>query len=147
MSSATSHERRRPNFSTREIAVLLETAKAYPILTAKHRDANTNSRKNAAYEAISRAVSAVGVARRSADEVRKKLTTVQSEVKSKAAFIAKKRHRTGGGSASWTHSQRISGAMMPSVSYEGVEGGVNTGSDRPHENSKEWMGDSDLYHQ
>ncbi len=81
----------------REREILVNTAKAYPYLNAKHRDAQTNQRKKAAYKAIAAAVSAVGVARWTADECRKKIQVLTSEAKSAAAERERNIRRTGGG--------------------------------------------------
>ena len=117
--------KRRPNFSAREIEILVTTATAYPHLDANHRDVQTNQRKKAAYEAIAAAVSAVGVARRTADQWRKTIQMLTSEAKGAAAERERNMRRTGGGPppAPLTAAQNNALDLVPVVNNTGVSGG------------------------
>ncbi len=121
--------KRRPNFSAREIEVLVETYKSYEaILNAKHRDANTNSQKQLGWERIASNVSAVGVAARTIEECRKKMTNIQSATKAKAACREKAKHQTGGGPAPepLTPVEENILTTLPIVSVFGIENGIDT---------------------
>lgn len=121
--------KRRPNFSDKEIKVLIDSTKDhYKHLVAKHRDANTNAKKKRAYSMIARAVSAVGVANRTEIECRKKYASLQSNVKAKAGNIARERNLTGGGPPPTALTEREEQVMetLAPITYEGVSGGVDT---------------------
>lgn len=58
----------------------------------------------------------------------RKMTTLQSEAKGKAAALLRDKRRTGGGPPpqEMTPMEESALAMVPSVSYEGVPSGVDT---------------------
>ena len=106
----------------------MDEAKKRPYLNESHRGANSNARKNKAWDEIAKSLSALGVANRTPKECRKKLQGLRSSVKSKAAEISRTSRKTGGGPPPLplTSFENTVLDLVPSTSYEGVEGGVDT---------------------
>lgn len=85
---------RKVNFSTDEWNVLFEEYTFHrELLQAAHTNAITNKRKNETWKGICERVNALGVAERSVDDLKAKITNMKSNVR------AKHRHQqqTGGG--------------------------------------------------
>ena len=121
--------KRRPNFSAKEMEVLIESVRDFEeLIVAKHRNASTNEKKTKAWNTIARKVSAVGVAMRSEEECRKKFGNLQSSTKAKAAKIAKNKKTTGGGPPSQplTATEEHILETLAQESVLGIAGGFDT---------------------
>ena len=121
-------DKRRPNFQC-SIEVLIEHSHKFcHILNSKHRDVETNAKKDRVWREISAAVSVVGVAQRSDDECCKKASNLQSLVKTKAANIRSESSKTGSGPPPkpLSNQEETILATLPLKSVYGIDEGMNT---------------------
>ncbi len=92
--------RRAFNFSAAEIEALISSVeKAKPILFGKFSPSLTHEDKEREWARVAENVSAVSGINRTAESVKKKLTTLASETKKKAVLQAKEMKKTGGGTS------------------------------------------------
>ena len=99
-SPAVSRKGRKQNFSASEIAALTEKVEEnLSIIQSKLTNSVTNQKKNEAWQKIADAVNAVGVANRTAAEIREKWKNLHSQAKKEFTVLSKEQKKTGGGPA------------------------------------------------
>ena len=91
---------RKTNWSDSEITVLTEKVEEnLDLIRSKFSNNVTNAKKNTAWLEITEAVNAVGVAYRTAQEVRDKWKNLTSTAKKEFSDFGKEQRKTGGGPA------------------------------------------------
>ena len=91
---------RKTNWSDSEITVLTEKVEEnLDLIRSKFSNNVTNAKKNTAWLEITEAVNAVGVAYRTAQEVRDKWKNLTSTAKKELSDFGKEQRKTGGGPA------------------------------------------------
>ncbi|CAL8292140.1 unnamed protein product [Arctogadus glacialis] len=124
-------QRRAENVKADEIEKLVSLVESSKeILYGKFSMSLTKEKKNQEWLKIAEKVSTVSGISRNVENVKKKITTLTSDVKKKATFICKDRRITGGGNSSATPltlaEDRIVG-LLSKADYEGIDGGFETG--------------------
>ena len=116
-------QRRAENFKADEIEKLVSLVESSKeILYGKFSMSLTKEKKDQEWLKIAEKVSTVSGISRNVENVKKKITTLTSDVKKKATFICKDRRITGGGNSSTTPlppaEDRIVG-LLSKADYEG----------------------------
>ena len=123
-----------PNFNSDEREVLLtEVSRRDKVEFAKIQGQITAASKEKAWGEVARLVSAVGVGR-SADEAKKKWSSMKSDTKQKASACRRDQQATGGGPGMAQPLTADEGrilSVMGEVCVSGVRGGIDT-SDTAH---------------
>lgn len=125
--------KRRPNFEATELSVMVtEITEHKAFLFARFSSTVTLSQKCAKWREIAAAMSAVGKVERTAKEVQDKWTKWSSELRKKAATIAREMRRTGGGTPSSLQLSALEKralAVIPKESVHGIRGGMDAMQD------------------
>ncbi|XP_063062408.1 uncharacterized protein LOC134455316 [Engraulis encrasicolus] len=124
-------KRRALNFKHDEVEALVTLVEeSKDILFGKFSATLTKEMKDKEWQRIANTVTAVAGIYRDVDSVKKKITTLTSQIKMKAAMANKEQRKTGGGTSSapvlTPAETRVLGLVKP-VSYEGVHGGSEVG--------------------
>ncbi|XP_050691561.1 myb-related transcription factor, partner of profilin-like [Eriocheir sinensis] len=116
--------KRRPNFSNEELLVLIREVTDRKTMLLGKLDSTrvTREGKNMAWLAVLEAVNAVGVTRRTEDEVKKKFRDFRSFVKKKVADARQEMLRTGGGPTADTKLSAAEEAMAALISEVAIAG-------------------------
>ena len=134
-SPAFSRKGRKQNFSASEIAVLTEKVEEnLSIIQSKLTNSVTNQKKNESWQKIAGAVNAVGVANRTAAEVREKWKNLHSQAKREFTVLSKEQKKTGGGPAPKMPSAaaaKITDLFKDTPSFTGLDGFESKGKDFP----------------
>ena len=135
--AAKQRKARKANFTSSELAVLTEEVEQnISILKSKFTDNVTNAKKNNIWAEITAAVNAVGVAKRTAQEVRDKWKNVTSAAKKEFSDFGKETRRTGGGPAPKPPSAataKIIAMFKDTPSFSGLSGfETNPAAGREH---------------
>ncbi|XP_050700300.1 myb-related transcription factor, partner of profilin-like [Eriocheir sinensis] len=122
--AAPSAKKRRPNFSNEELLVLIREVTDRKTMLLGKLDSTrvTREGKNMAWLAVLEAVNAVGVTRRTEDEVKKKFRDFRSFVKKKVADARQEMLRTGGGPTADTKLSAAEEAMAALISEVAIAG-------------------------
>lgn len=132
-SPAVSRKGRKQNFSASEIAVLTEKVEEnLSIIQSKLTNSVTNQKKNEAWQKIADAVNAVGVANRTAAEIREKWKNLHSQGKKEFTVLSKEQKKTGGGPVPKMPSAaaaKIIDLFIYTPSFTGLDGFESKGRD------------------
>ncbi|XP_064639460.1 nuclear apoptosis-inducing factor 1-like [Lineus longissimus] len=115
-----------PNFTAREVAILTQMVRQNAsIMTSKFRNMTENDRKNELWTNIATSVNAVGICKRTSDEVKEKWRQLKAKAKSQQAKSKKEEKKTGGGPAVALDmvSETIADIFKADPSWEGIKGG------------------------
>ena len=86
------------NWSQEEVATLVDSVlENKEVIQSKHKDADTNLKKNRIWDLITRRVNSVALENRTKDQVKKKWQDYSSVVKGKESIRRREYKRTGGG--------------------------------------------------
>ena len=122
---------RKPNFSSAECTLILKLAEEnLETIREKFSSTISNKRKHAVWENISLKVNALGVAKRSATDVKEKWRAMRNEARKEMSRDKNSLEKTGGGKPSGTPkatSQRIIELFGDEPSFSGIHGGIESG--------------------
>ena len=122
---------RKPNFSSTECTLILELAEEnLEIIREKFSSTITNKRKQAVWESICGKVNALGVAKRSATDVKEKWRAMRNEARKEMSREKNSLGKTGGGKPPEPPkaiSKRIIEIFGSEPSFSGIQGGIESG--------------------
>ena len=117
---------RKPNFSSAECALILQLAEEnIETIREKFSSTITNKRKHAVWQNICERVNALGVAKRSAIDVKETWRAMRNEARKDMS-----REKTGGGkppAPPKATSQRIIELFGDEPGFSGIQGGIESG--------------------
>ena len=122
---------RKPNFSAAECALILDLAEQnIETIREKFSLTLTNKKKNEVWQMISNRVNAIGVAKRTPNDVREKWRAMRGEARKDMVKENKAMKKTGGGKPDYTlkpTSQRIIEVFGDEPGFSGIKGGIDSG--------------------
>ena len=122
---------RKPNFSSTECTLILQLAEEnLDIIREKFSSTVTNKRKQAVWESICVKVNALGVAKRSATDVKEKWRAMRNEVRKEMSREKNSLGKTGGGKPPEPPkaiSKRIIDIFGDEPSFSGIQDGIESG--------------------
>lgn len=122
---------RKPNFSAAECALVLQLAEEnIDIIRDKFSSTLTNKKKNEMWQAICDRVNALGVAKRTPNDIREKWRAMRGEARKDLGKENYSQKKTGGGKAQAAlkpTSQRIIDLFGDEPGFSGIHGGIESG--------------------
>ena len=122
---------RKPNFSSAECALILQLAEEnIEIIREKFSSTITNKRKHAVRQNICEKINALGVAKRSATDIKEKWRAMRNEARKDLSREKSSLGKTGGGKAPAPvkpTSQRIISLFGDEPGFSGIQGGIESG--------------------
>lgn len=122
---------RKPNFSPSECTLILQAAEDnLAVIRNKFSSVLTNKKKAEVWQMMTEKVNALGVAKRTTDEVKDKWRTMVSSAKKDFSREKIQKQKTGGGKAPKLVSEvnrRIMDLFGDEPAFSGIPGGIESG--------------------
>ena len=133
---------RKSNFSAAECALILELAEQnVDTIRAKFSSTLTNKRKHEVWQTICERVNALGIAKRTSNDVMEKWRAMRGEARKDLSRENKLQRKTGGGKPPpppKATNQRIIELFGDEPGFSGIQGGIESGKCRTCVKRKLW---------
>ena len=122
---------RKPKFSAAECTLILQLGEEnIETIREKFSSSLTNKKKNDVWQTMAYRVSAIGVAKRTPNDIREKWRAMKGEARKDLGKEQRMVKKTGGGKPDISlkpSSQRIIGFFGDEPAFRGIKGGIDSG--------------------